>query len=127
MPIRKLVELDGEYGGWLEVDPVKAKRAALKFKEWLETIDPEKDEFGFLIKDLPIVEGVLDGEIKLPNRIYPHSWEIREGVLPSDYRQISAEFYTVIHGSLDAPPDVIVKNGRYYAWTDWEDDGEQSK
>lgn len=45
MTIRKLVELDGEYGGWLEVDPVKLKRVALAFKDWLLTVDPNNDPF----------------------------------------------------------------------------------
>lgn len=66
MPIRKLAELNGEYGGWLEIDPVKLKRVATAFKAWLMTIDPISDPFGFLKKDLPLVELALDGTMQLP-------------------------------------------------------------
>ncbi len=127
MPIRKLVELDGEYGGWLEVDPLKVRRVALKFRKWLEKIDPKDDPFNFLHIDLPLVDRVLRGEQPLPIQVFPHMWEFKEGVLPPNYRSASSEFYNVIRGALYDPPDVIVKDGRYYAWTDWEDDGEQSK
>lgn len=121
MPTKKLVELDGEYGGWLEIDPVKLKRVALEFRNWLMTVDPDDDPFGFLDKDLPIVEGVLNDSMQLPKDLFPHSWEIREGLLPSAYTRISAPFYNTIRGALNAPPEVIKKDGRYFAWTEFED------
>ncbi|MBB5390835.1 MULTISPECIES: hypothetical protein [unclassified Herbaspirillum] len=119
--MRKLAELDGEYGGWLEIDPVKLKRVAIEFKEWLLTVDPNNDPFGFLKYDLPLVNAVLDGELSLPyHHPNPHNWEIREGVLDG-YVEISAPFYNTIRGALYQPPDVIKKNGRYFAWTEFED------
>jgi hypothetical protein len=63
MRIRKLVELDGEYGGWLEIDPAKLKRVATEFKTWLLTVDPGNDSFGFLQKDLPLVISALNADI----------------------------------------------------------------
>ncbi len=122
MPIRKLVELNGEYGGWLEIDPVKLKRVATEFKKWLMTVDPTNDPFGFLQKDLPIVDAALNGTLPLPYlRSGPHNWEIREGLLDDSYMEASALFYNTIRGSLDAPPEVIMKEGKYYAWTEFED------
>jgi hypothetical protein len=121
MTILKLVELDGEYGGWLEIDPVRLKRVATAFKRWLLTVDPNNDPFGFLKYDLPLVEAALTGHLKLPYKDYPHNWEIREGLLPIDYREISAPFYNTLAGALYAPPEVIQKDGKYYAWCEFED------
>jgi hypothetical protein len=120
--MKKLVELNGEYGGWLQIDPVRLKRVATEFKAWLLKVDPNKDKFNFLGKDLPIVEGVLNGSIELPYRGGdPHNWEVRENLLPDDYLQISASFYNTIEGSLYEPPQVIMEDGRYFAWTEWDD------
>jgi hypothetical protein len=122
MPIKKLVELNGEFGGWLEIDPVRLKRAAIEFKNWLLQIDPNNDVHGFLEKDLPLVNSALDGTLPLPwRRSHPHSWELREDLLPRIYTNASADFYHTIRGSLEAPPEVIMKDGRYYAWAEWED------
>ncbi|MDP2066525.1 MAG: hypothetical protein U1E02_09110 [Hydrogenophaga sp.] len=121
MPVRRLVELDGEYGGWLEIDPVKLKRVATEFKSWLLTVDPNNDPFGFLMRDLPLVEAALTGSLKLPSKNYPHAKELGEGWLPDDYCEISAPFYNTIHGALYAPPEVIQKDGKYYAWCEFED------
>ena len=121
MPTRKLVELDGEYGGWLEIDPVKLKRITTQFKNWLTTLDPEKDSFGFLSKDLPIVESVLNGTLSLPYRqANPHNWEIRESLLDW-YLEIAAPFYNTLRGALHEAPQVIQKDGRFFAWTEFED------
>ena len=120
MMIKKLVELNGEYGGWLEIDPVKLKRVAVKFKLWLEQVDPNNDPFGFLEKDLPFVRDVVDGVVKLPAFFYPHSWELREGLLPREYMLASSPFYMTVCGGLYSPPEVIVKDGRYFAWVEWE-------
>lgn len=122
MPIRKMVELDGEYGGWLEIDPVRLKRVATAFKAWLLTIDPNDDPFKFLEKDIPLVDAALNGSLLLPFRgNHPHNWEIREALLPDIYHDFSAPFYNTIRGSLYSPPEVIVKDGRYFAWTEFED------
>lgn len=122
MPIKKLVELNGEYGGWLEIDPVKLKRVATEFKTWLLQIDPDNDPHGFLAEDLPIVEAALNGKLPLPySESDPHSWSLREGLLPREYTKVSAPFYNTIHGALYEPPEVIVKDGRYYAWTEFEE------
>lgn len=120
--MRKLVELDGEFGGWLEVDPVKLRRVATEFKTWLLTVVPKSDTFGFLQKDLPIVESALNNTMSLPYKGWvPHNWEIREGLLSKDYRDISAPFYNTIQGALYAPPKVMMKDGRYFAWAEFED------
>jgi hypothetical protein len=122
MSIKKLVELNGEYGGWLEIDPVKLKRVATEFKRWLEAECPKHDEFEIYKQNLPLVEAALAGEMQLPYRGFrPHGWELREGLLPNAYTEARAPFYNTIRGSLDAPPEVIMKDGRYYAWTEWED------
>jgi hypothetical protein len=120
MSIKKLVELDGEYGGWLEIDPVKLRRVANEFRSWLETIHPNNDPLGFLSKDLPIVKAALDGTLPLPYRENPHQREIGEGDLDWCLDKL-APFYNTIHGSLDAPPKVTMKDGRYFAWTEFED------
>lgn len=83
---------------------------------------PNDDAFGFLQKDLPIVETALDGSMVLPYKGWrPHSWELREGMLSREYTKISAPFYNTIHGALCVPPEVIMKDGKYYAWTEFED------
>lgn len=122
MPIRKLVELNGKHGGWLEIDPIKTKRVASNFKKWLLTIDPNHDPFLFLKYDLPLVDAVLNNQVSLPykgNR--PHTRALGEGLLPREYTIISAPFYNTIFGALYAPPEVIMKDNKYYAWTEFED------
>ncbi|MBX9870642.1 MAG: hypothetical protein K2X75_01475 [Burkholderiaceae bacterium] len=121
MPTKKLIELDGEYGGWLEIDPIKLRRVSVEFKNWLLKDNHSPEDSEFFQKDLLIVEAVLNGKLTLPYRDHPHSWEMREGLLPSDYRRASAPFYNTIAGSLYSPPEVIVKDGRYFAWAEWED------
>lgn len=77
--MRKLVELDGPYGYPKEVDVVKIKRVAVEFREWLLTVDPTNDPFGFTQSDLPLVDAALNGDLPLPHRCSnPHNWEIRE-------------------------------------------------
>ena len=122
MPIRKLIELNGEYGGWLQIDPVRTKRVAMDFKKWLLTVDPENDPFLFLKYDLPLVEEVLNNEIELPYQgSRPHARALGEGLLPREYTKISAPFYNTIFGALYETPKVIIKNNKYYAWTYFED------
>lgn len=122
MPVRKLVELDGEYGGWLEVDPVKLRRVTMSFKKWLLALDPNNDPFGFLQKDLPLVELALKGRMELPFKgSEPHTWEWHEGLLPQEYKKACAPFYNTIKGALYVPPEVIMKDGRYFAWAEFED------
>lgn len=121
MPTKKLVELNGEYGGWMEIDQTKVKRLASNFKEWLLKVDPNNDPFDFINKDLPLVNSALNGTLKTPFNDSPHNWEIREGLLPRDYLKAASPFYNAVAGALLAPPQVIKKNGRYYAWTEFED------
>ena len=122
MAIRKLVELDGEYGYPKEVDIFKIKRAATKFKSWLLTVDCNNDPFGFLQKDLPLVDAALHAYLPLPYRhSNPHNWEIREGQLDW-YLEIAAPFYNSIRGAdLCDPPQVIEKDGKYFAWCEFEE------
>ena len=127
---KKLVELD-EGGCSKEIDPVKLKRVATAFKEWLLTVDPNNDPFGFLQKDLPLVEAALDGSMVLPNHWYPHRRELGEGFLPEDFCEISAPFYNTIQGmGLIIERDrngyvtgikIIEKDGKRYAWMEFED------
>lgn len=120
MPIKKLVELNGEFGGWLEIDPVKLQRVATEFRNWLLTINLQNDRQRLLDKDLPIVEAAIAGTLKLPYYAHPHRREIGEGELDWCLDKI-APFYNTISGSLYSPPEVIMKDGRYFAWTEWED------
>ncbi len=121
--MKKLVELNGEFGGWLEVDPVKLKRVATSFKAWLLTFDPLNDAQGLLFKDLPLVDAALDGTLPLPHQDNSHRREIGEGKLDWCLDKV-APFYNTIRGSLDEPPQVVMKDGRYFAWTEWEDPGQ---
>ncbi len=125
MTIRKLVQLDDETWGWSEIDPVKLKRVALEFKAWLERQDPNNDPFGFMKKDLPIVEAALNGKLVLPmKRGFPHSRELGEGLLPREYTMIAAPFYNTIRGEHLKPPEIIEKDGKRYAWAELEEEGE---
>lgn len=127
MAIRKLVELDAETWGWSEVDPIKLMRVAAEFKAWLMTVQPQNDPFGFLKKDLPIVESALNGTMQLPYKEYrPHSRELGEGLLPREYTMISAPFYNTIRGAHLTPPEVIEKGGKRYAWAEFEEDSPPS-
>jgi len=123
MAIRKLIELDGEYGGWLEVDLVKLKRVATEFKKWLLTVDPNNDPFEFLKYDLPMVESALNGQMALPYKEgKPHTRMWGEGLLPREYTRIAAPFYLTIRGGLEETPEVIMKDGKYYAWAEFEEE-----
>lgn len=121
MPTRKLVLLDDVTWGWTEIDMVKLKRVATEFKSWLVTVDPSNDAFGFLKWDLPLVDAALNGTLALPyKRGSPHNWEIREGLLDW-YLEIAAPFYNTIRGAHLTPPQIIEKDGKRYAWAEFED------
>ena len=120
--MRKLVQLDDETWGWSEIDLVKLRRVALEFRTWLLTIDPVQDPFGFLKQDLPLVEAALNGSMVLPYKGYePHTRELGEGWLPREYTRISAPFYNTIRGAHLRPPDILEKDGKRYAWAEFED------
>lgn len=122
MPIRKLVELDAETWEWSEIDPLKLKRVSTEFKKWLEMVDANNDPFDFLKKDLPLVEAALNGSLALPFKgNYPHSRELGEGLLPREYTRISAPFYNTIRGAHLTPPKIIEKDGKRYAWAEFEE------
>lgn len=119
---RKLVQLDDDTWGWSEIDMVKLKRVANEFRTWLVTVDPDNDEFGFLKQDLPLVDAALSGMLQLPfKRARPHTRELGEGFLPREYTRISAPFFNTIRGAHLIPPEIIEKDGKRYAWAEFED------
>lgn len=121
--MRKLVQLDDDSWGWSEVDQIKLRRVALEFKAWLLTVDPSQDPLGFLKQDLPLVESALSGVMVLPYKGHrPHTRELGEGLLPRAYTLISAPFYNTIRGAHLHPPEIIEKDGKRYAWADFEDE-----
>lgn len=123
MTIHKLVQLDDESWGWSEIDLVKLKRVALEFKTWLDKQDPNNDQFCFIKKDLPIVEAALNGSLLLPyKKASPHNWELRDGLLPREYTKIAAPFYNTIRGAHLTPPEIIEKDGKRYAWAEFEEE-----
>lgn len=120
--MRKLVQLDDETWGWSEIDLVRLRRVALDFRAWLLTVDPAQDTFGFLKRDLPLVDAALNGAMVLPYKgDRPHVRELGEGWLPREYTQISAPFYNTIRGAHLQPPEIIEKDGKRYAWANFED------
>lgn len=120
--MRKLVELDEVTWHFKEIDPKKLQRVGHIFRDWLFQIDPAQDKFGFLKQDLPLVEAALSGQLELPYRGYrPHGWELGEGLLSMEYREISAPFYNAIRGAHLGVPKIIEKDGRRYAWLEFED------
>lgn len=118
--MRKLVQLDDD--GWcVEIDHPKLRRVALEFNAWLLTVDPAQDSFGFLKKDLPLVEDALSGQMVLPYKGFePHTRELGEGLLPRDYTKVSAPFYNTIRGA-NRSIETIQKDGKRYAWVDFEE------
>ncbi len=125
MPVRKLVQLDDETWGWSEIDPVKLKRVAGEFRAWLVKIDPQNDPFGFLRWDLPLVEAALSGAMRLPYKGWePHAREIGEGLLSREYTRVSAPFYNTIRGAHLEPPRIVEKDGKRFAWVEFEDTAE---
>ena len=122
MSTRKLVQLDDETWGWSEIDMVKLKRVATEFRTWLLTVDSSKDPFGFLKQDLPLVDAALNETLPLPYKGWqPHMRELGEGLLPREYTKISAPFYNTILGAHLTPPQILEKNGKRYAWAEFED------
>lgn len=121
MTISKLVEINGRYGGWLEIDPVKTKRVATEFKNWLLTLDANNDPFSFLKYDLPLVESALTKEMELPYKgNIPHTRDLGEGLLPREYIKFAAPFYNTITGTLYKPTAVIQKGDKFYALAEFE-------
>ena len=120
MPIRKLVQLDDD--GWcMDIDMVKLRRVATEFRNWLVTVDPSGDPFGFLKWDLPLVEAALSEMLQLPfKRGRPHTRDLGEGLLPREYTRISAPFYNTIRGA-DRSVETVTKDGKRYAWVEFED------
>jgi hypothetical protein len=122
MPTRRLIQLDDDTWGWSEIDMVKLKRVATEFKNWLNTVDPDNDPFGFVKQDVPLVDAALDGTMRLPFKgRHPHNWEIREGLLPEPYNDYSGPFYNTIRGAHLTPPEVIERDGKRFAWAEFED------
>lgn len=119
---RKLVQLNDETWYFTEIDGLKMRRVAKIFKDWLLKIDPQNDPFQFLKKDLPLVEAALDGTLIVPySATDPHAWEIREGIISSEYIAVSSPFYNTIRGEHMVPPEIIEKDGHRYAWTYFEE------
>lgn len=122
MTTKKLVQLDDETWGWTEIDLIKLSRVAQNFMNWLENLKPEDDRFGYLKEDLPLVEAALKGTMSLPYKgTEPHNWEIREGLIPREYLAISSPFYNTIRGAHLTPPEIIERDGKRYAWLEFED------
>lgn len=121
--MRRLVELDPVSKRFMEVDTKRVKREALALKEYILAAPAEEEEqFRYRSEILPIVEAALNGTLELPYRGYwPYQWEGGEGLLPRNYSRLEANFYIPVMGShLDAPK-IIVKDGKEYAWMEFED------
>ena len=60
--------------------------------------------------------------MELPYRGYmPYVWEGGEGLLPRNYSRLEADFYIPVTGSPLYAPEIVVKDGKKYAWMEVED------
>jgi hypothetical protein len=72
-------------------------------------------------QDLPLVDAALNGTMPLPYKGWEsHMRELGEGLLPRDYTRVSAPFYNTIRGAHLTPPQIIEKDGKRYAWAEFE-------
>lgn len=120
--MRKLVELDAN-GRFMEVDVKCLKRAALALKEYILAAPAEEEEqLHYRDEILPIVEAALNGALELPYRGYrPYVWEGGEGLLPRSYSRLEANFLVAVTGTPLDVPEIVVKDGKKYAWMEFED------
>lgn len=117
--------LDEQTGRFVEVDQIKLRRVAKVFHEWLMKVDPKNDPFNYLQEDLPLVQAALDGTLKLPYKgDDPHNWEVRERLIPREYISVSSPFYNTIRAEHSAPPETIEREGKRYAWMNFEEPGD---
>ncbi|VWX58292.1 hypothetical protein VARIO8X_130129 [Burkholderiales bacterium 8X] len=117
-----LVEIDPETFNLLVIDLIKVKRTGKRFKKWLLELESEEDRFGLRSSNMPIVDAALDDRLPLPYKdLTPLAREAMEGMIRPDYSEISAPFYTAIRGAHLAPPEIVHKNGKMYAWTYFEE------
>ena len=121
--MRKLVELDPVSKRFMEVDTKRLNRAAQALKEYiLAAPSEEEQQLRYSKEILPIVEAALNGTLDLPYRGYiPYVWEGGEGLLPPGYRSLEANFLVAVKGSHLDVPEIAVKDGKEYAWMEFED------
>lgn len=121
--MRKLVELDPVSKRFMEVDTKRLKREAKILKEYILSAPAEEErQLRYRSEILPIVEAALNGTLELPYRGYmPYVWEGGEGLLPPHYRKLEANFLVVAKGSHIRVPEIVMQDGKEYAWMEFED------
>lgn len=120
--MRKLVELDTN-GRFMEVDAKCLKREAAALKEYILSASAEEEQqFRYRDEILPIVEGALNGTLELPYQGYrPYVWESSEGLLPRKFFSLRANFIVAVTGTPLDIPEIVVKDGKKFAWMEFED------
>ena len=126
--MKKLVELDPVTRTTKQFDEVKIARSAQALKEYLLSLAPDGDHLHLRELVLPIVEKALSGRLDLPfdNRNKPLRRELGEGLLPAEYNKLAAPFFVAISGMSGLGSDLIKpirKEGKIYAWMEFEDPG----
>ena len=121
--MRKLVELDPISKGFLEVDEKRLQREAQALKEYILSAPVEEEQqLRYRTEILPIAEAALKGTLELPYRGYiPYVWESGEGLLPPRYRSLEASFLVTATGDHREIPEIVVQDGKEYAWMEFED------
>ncbi len=117
---KRLVELDHN-GRATELDWKKLHRNAMAVKEYLDR-HPSCPEIPNLSeRAMPLVQAALDGTLAVPNTKDPFIWEGNEGLLPGDFNKVFNKFMNIVAGLDRDYVNRIEKDGKVYAWVEFED------
>lgn len=131
---KKLVRHDDWH--FLEVDPVRLKRKAIKLREQIDQkVPPADDRYGFRKVTLPIIDAAVRGEILESLNLEKSKFisgnfqrAKQEGDLPPEYDEefldAVAGFLVTVQGLMLDPSDEVVVDGVSYRWADFESDGD---
>lgn len=122
--MKRLVEIDPNTGITKEFDQKAIRRSAQALKEYLLNLKTEDDEYNLREKVLPILEDALTGNLKFPLDRQPLQFELTEGLLPREYSRTSARFWVYAMGIGGLGSELIQpihKDGKAYAWMEFED------
>lgn len=116
---RRLVELD-ENGYAREVDWKRLKKRALVLKAYLDNTPPPPEVPNLRERTMPLIVDALSGALQIPAQS-PFNWETREGLLPAEFDLFWSNFFYIACGLDRDYANRIEKDGKVYAWVEFED------
>lgn len=117
---KRRVELDHN-GRATEVDWKRLHRHAMAVKEYLDQHPSCPEIPNLRERAMPLVQAALSRTLIVPNIRDPFIWEGREGLLPGGFSKVFNRFMNIVAGLDRDYANRIEKDGKVYAWVDFED------